>query len=124
MRCVFQGALQAGILSAAQFRQADLPQLVAGILEEARPPAHLLELEQTEGVAMVDPNAAIDDFGTGYSSLNYFKKFKVSKVKIDQSFVRDIAVDLYDRANVGAIISIAKSRAYSPLPRASRRANN
>lgn len=111
-------------LSTAQFRQAELPHLVGSILEEARLPAHLLELELTEGASMNDPIAAIatmdklhqlgvhmaiDDFGTGYSSLNYLKKFKVSKVKIDQSFVRDIAADADDRAIVSAIISMARS---------------
>ncbi|HPW83524.1 MAG TPA: bifunctional diguanylate cyclase/phosphodiesterase, partial [Rhodoferax sp.] len=111
-------------LSAVQFRQAEFPQLIARILEEENLPAHLLELELTEGVAMTDPNAAIgmmdklhqhgvrmsiDDFGTGYSSLNYLKKFKVYKVKIDRSFVRDIAGDPDDRAIVSAIISMSRS---------------
>jgi len=111
-------------LSSVQFRHADLPELVTTILDEAELPAHLLELELTEGVAMTDPLGAIavmdnlhergvrmsiDDFGTGYSSLNYLKKFKVYKVKIDQSFVRDITDDPDDKAIVGAIISMATS---------------
>ena len=85
--------------------------------------AILSALELTEGVAMYDPQAAveimdnlhelgirmsIDDFGTGYSSLNYLKKFKVYKLKIDQSFVRDITTDQEDRAIVAAIISMSR----------------
>jgi len=83
-----------------------------------------LELELTEGVAMHDPLSAImvmdslhgrgirmsiDDFGTGYSSLSYLKRFKVYKLKIDQSFVRDITDDPEDKAIVSAIISLASS---------------
>lgn len=116
--------LMAVNLSAVQFRQIDLPNLVSNILEETGLPPQNLELELTEGVAMHNPQAAIeimnnlhhlgirmsiDDFGTGYSSLNYLKKFKVYKLKIDQSFVRDIHSDPEDRALVAAIISMASS---------------
>lgn len=111
-------------LSSVQFRHADLPELVSTLLDEARLPPNLLELELTEGVAMTDPLGAIavmnnlhergvrmsiDDFGTGYSSLSYLKKFQIYKVKIDQSFVRDVTEDADDRAIVGAIISMASS---------------
>ncbi|CAN5236998.1 hypothetical protein BH11PSE10_BH11PSE10_01220 [soil metagenome] len=111
-------------LSSVQFRHADLPALVTRILGEAGLPPELLELELTEGVAMVDPQGAIavmddlfergvrmsiDDFGTGYSSLSYLKKFRVYKLKIDQSFVRDITDDPEDKAIVSAIISMAAS---------------
>ncbi|OGB35038.1 MAG: diguanylate cyclase [Burkholderiales bacterium RIFCSPLOWO2_12_FULL_61_40] len=111
-------------LSSVQFRHANLPQLVSDILEETGVPPALLELELTEGVAMTDPHKAIavmddlhrrgvklsiDDFGTGYSSLSYLKRFPVYKLKIDQSFVRDIEQDPDDRAIVGAIIGMADS---------------
>lgn len=111
-------------LSVVQFRHPSLPDLVARVLNEVQLPAELLELELTEGVAMHQPESAIavmdklhergvrlslDDFGTGYSSLNYLKKFKVYKLKIDQSFVRDISTDPEDRAIVAAIVSMAKS---------------
>ncbi|MGR8930073.1 MAG: bifunctional diguanylate cyclase/phosphodiesterase [Gammaproteobacteria bacterium] len=111
-------------LSAAQFRQANLLELIESQLAEADLAPHLLELELTEGVAMQNPQAAIammhnlqdrgirlaiDDFGTGYSSLNYLKKFRAYKLKIDQSFVRDINTDAEDRAIVNAIINMAKS---------------
>ncbi|MBV8679626.1 MAG: EAL domain-containing protein [Aquitalea sp.] len=111
-------------LSAVQFRQADLPALVARILQEEGLPANCLELELTEGVAMYDPQQAIavmnalheqgvrmsiDDFGTGYSSLNLLKQFRVYKLKIDQTFVRDIVTDPDDRAIVAAIIHMAEN---------------
>jgi diguanylate cyclase (GGDEF)-like protein len=111
-------------LSAVQFRYPDLPRLVTAILDEAGLPPGCLELELTEAVAMDDPVEAIkvmddlhgrgirmsiDDFGTGYSSLNHLKRFNVCKLKIDQSFVRDIAEDSEDRAIVNAIITLAKS---------------
>ncbi len=111
-------------LSAAQFRHPDLPNLVSRILDEVGLPPEYLELELTESVAMHDPQGAIgvmnalhergirisiDDFGTGYSSLSYLKKFKVYKLKIDQSFVRDISTDAEDKAIVSAIIQMARS---------------
>jgi len=111
-------------LSAVQFRHADLPKLVTSILHEEGLPPEYLELELTEGVAMRDPHGAIavmndlhdrgvrmsiDDFGTGYSSLSQLKKFKVYKLKIDQSFVRDISTDPEDKAIVAAIINMATS---------------
>lgn len=111
-------------LSAIQFRHTDLPGTVSRILSESGLPANCLELELTEGVAMIDPTSAIaimndlhqrgvrmaiDDFGTGYSSLSYLKKFKVSKLKIDQSFIRDIGSDPEDKAIIRAVISMAKT---------------
>ena len=111
-------------LSAVQFRHPNLPELVTQILDAMKLPPQYLELELTEGVAMDDPLGAIavmdslhergirmsiDDFGTGYSSLSYLKRFRVYKLKIDQSFVRDITDDPEDKAIVSAIISLANS---------------
>ena len=95
-------------LSAIQFHQPQLPELINRILLEYSIPPHALELELTEGVAILDPKAAtstmdalrgsgvwlsIDDFGTGYSSLSQLKRFQIYKLKIDQSFIRDIDHD-------------------------------
>jgi diguanylate cyclase (GGDEF)-like protein/PAS domain S-box-containing protein len=117
-------------LSAIQFRTHNLPDLVANILKETGLPPEYLELELTEGVAMQDPQRAIsmmneihskgvrmsiDDFGTGYSSLSYLKKFNIYKLKIDQSFIRDINVDPEDKAIVAAIISMAKSLGFQTI---------
>lgn len=111
-------------LSAIQFRQRDLPVRVADILRSADFPAHNLELELTERSAMEDPETAVglmaelsaagiklslDDFGTGYSSLSYLKRFSLYKLKIDQSFVRDMTEDADDRAIVATIIRMAQS---------------
>ncbi|MEA5097582.1 MAG: EAL domain-containing protein, partial [Burkholderiaceae bacterium] len=111
-------------LSAAQFRQPDLPQLVMQILEETGLPPEHFEIELTESVAMENPQAAIevmddlsrrgirlsiDDFGTGYSSLAHLKRFQVYKLKIDRSFVIDVAENSEDRAIVRAIINLASS---------------
>ncbi len=117
-------------LSAAQFRQTNLVQQATTILSETGLDARYLELELTESLAMEDPQAAIktidalqatgiaisiDDFGTGYSSLAYLKRFRISKLKIDQSFVRDIASDPNDRAIVDAIITMAHSLGFSTI---------
>lgn len=120
----FTPLIMAVNLSVVQFRHPDLPELITRILDEAGLPPEYLELELTEGVAMHNPQEAIavmndlhdrgirmsiDDFGTGYSSLSYLKKFKVYKLKIDQSFVRDISTDPEDKAIVSGIINLAKS---------------
>jgi diguanylate cyclase (GGDEF)-like protein/PAS domain S-box-containing protein len=111
-------------LSAVQFRQSHFTETVTRILDGVKLPHQYLELELTEAVAMDDPRAAIeimnklhdrgirmsiDDFGTGYSSLSYLKQFKVYKLKIDQSFVRDLTDDPEDKAIVTAIIHMAAS---------------
>ncbi|MBY0453346.1 MAG: EAL domain-containing protein [Burkholderiaceae bacterium] len=111
-------------LSAVQFRHPQLPEMVSRCLEEAQLPAHRLELELTEGAAIDDPEAALtvmrqlhacgarlsmDDFGTGYSSLSQLKRFPIFKLKIDQSFVRDLAQNASDRAIVTATVHMAQA---------------
>jgi diguanylate cyclase (GGDEF)-like protein/PAS domain S-box-containing protein len=111
-------------LSALQFRRAGLIETVAGALERSGLPPHLLELELTESILLQDVEntldtvrqlkamgvrLAIDDFGTGYSSLSYLKRFAVDRLKIDQSFVRDIGTDPDDAAIVQAVIQLARS---------------
>jgi EAL domain-containing protein (putative c-di-GMP-specific phosphodiesterase class I) len=86
-------------------------------------PEHL-ELEITETLLMDNPEenaavlrrlralgitVAIDDFGTGYSSLSYLTRFPIDKIKIDHSFVRDLATDSADAAVINAIIAMAHS---------------
>ncbi|HWH74150.1 MAG TPA: EAL domain-containing protein [Methylibium sp.] len=117
-------------LSAVQFRHPNLPEMVTRLLDEAQLAPEYLELELTEGAAMVNPPQAIammdklhacgvrmsiDDFGIGYSSLNYLKKFSVYKLKIDQTFVRDIVTDPDDRAIVCAIIQMARSLGFKTV---------
>jgi len=109
-------------LSTVQFRQPGLPGMVARVLRESGLPAERLELEITESLLMEDTERAIqvlfdlkalgvrlslDDFGTGYSSLAYLKRFPLDKIKIDQSFVRDMTNDPGDAAIIQAIIAIA-----------------
>ena len=111
-------------LSAIQFRQGGLTETVARLLDEYDMPPQFLELELTESIIMqgVDSTLAmlqelsglglqlsIDDFGTGYSSLSYLKRFPIHKLKIDQSFVRDIVTDANDAAIVRTIIVMAHS---------------
>ena len=111
-------------LSPRQFRQKDLVDNLRRILSDTGQPARLLELEITESTLMYDiaetqaklqeiaamgVRLAIDDFGTGYSSLSYLKRFPVHKLKIDQSFVRDLKFDPEDAAIVKAIIGLAGS---------------
>jgi EAL domain-containing protein (putative c-di-GMP-specific phosphodiesterase class I) len=111
-------------LSPRQFRQKNLVEMIAGVLEKTGLDASLLELEITEGMIMHRPDQAVgvlerlhqlgvrlsvDDFGTGYSSLSYLKKFPVQKLKIDRSFVNDLTTDGDDGSIVTAIIAMAKS---------------
>jgi diguanylate cyclase (GGDEF)-like protein/PAS domain S-box-containing protein len=111
-------------VSAIQFRQEDFCELIRRVLNETGLGPQYLELELTESLLLANADVklsviqelkamgltlAIDDFGTGYSSLSYLKQFRVSKLKIDRLFIRDVAVNPDDAAITTAIISMAKS---------------
>ena len=111
-------------ISPSQFKQIDLVERVTGILDAVKLPGSCLKLELTEGAVMEDPEAAIkrmnelrehdvrisiDDFGTGYSSLNYLRRLPINTLKIDRSFIDDLAANLNNQEIVKAIISMAHS---------------
>jgi diguanylate cyclase (GGDEF)-like protein len=109
-------------LSAVQFKRGDLHQTIVEALQDSGLSPQRLELELTESILIQDTEStlatvralknlgvllSIDDFGTGYSSLSYLKRLAVDKLKIDQSFVRDLATDPDDAAIVRAIVQMA-----------------
>jgi EAL domain-containing protein (putative c-di-GMP-specific phosphodiesterase class I) len=111
-------------VSAIEFRNEGFLCGLFAILDETGLDPSLLELEVTESVLMKNADAAvsilqalrekgvrvaIDDFGTGYSSLSYLRKFPLDALKIDQSFVRQIAESPDETTIVSAIISMGKS---------------
>jgi diguanylate cyclase (GGDEF)-like protein len=108
-------------VSARQFHQDDLVRTISDVLKETGLEPKYLEIELTESAVMHDAEQfvatlnelndlgvqiAIDDFGTGYSSLSYLKRFPVDRLKVDRSFVQDIATDTDDAAIVRAIIAL------------------
>ena len=109
-------------VSVRQLRQANLAALIETILLETQLAPQAIELEITESIAMLSQefspsplmkldalgvHLSIDDFGTGYSSLSRLKTLPVKSLKIDQSFVNDIATDEDDRTIIGAMIAMA-----------------
>lgn len=111
-------------LSPEQFRQPNMQQKISDTLARHGLTPAQIRLEITEGLMMRDSEAtlqslnaldemgfklAVDDFGTGYSSLSYLKRFPVSELKLDQTFVRDLGEDPDDRALASAVISIGQS---------------
>lgn len=111
-------------VSPVQFRQAGFIHLVAGVLATSGLAAPWLELELTERTLMHDAEVtlgslsalsrmgvhlSLDDFGTGYSSLAYLKRFPVDKLKIDRSFVHDLAHAADDLAIASTIVSMGSS---------------
>jgi len=111
-------------VSAKRFRQADFAAQVQAAVQRHAINPKLLKLELTESMLLEDIDDTIatmnelnaigvrfslDDFGTGYSSLQYLKRLPLDELKIDQSFVRDIATDSSDKAIVSTIIAMAQS---------------
>ncbi|OOG28138.1 sensor domain-containing diguanylate cyclase [Thioalkalivibrio denitrificans] len=111
-------------VSAYQFRHPDFVRELTTVLEQTGAPPGKLVLELTESLLLDDTKAviermntvrelgvsfALDDFGTGYSSLSYLKRLPLSKLKIDQSFVRDLLLDPNDAAIAEMIISLSKT---------------
>lgn len=121
------GLLDAGIsvnVSAVQFRQTDFVEVIENALRESGLSPARLELELTESAVMqgAEPalnklreldalgvKVAIDDFGTGYSSLAYLRQFTVDRLKIDQSFVRDLPGNNDAEAIAAAIVAMGLS---------------
>ena len=111
-------------VSARQFRQADFVAQVQATVQRHAINSKLLKLELTESLLVdnieyiittmnalheIGVQFSLDDFGTGYSSLQYLKKLPLDQLKIDQSFVRDLATDNSDKAIVHTIIAMAQS---------------
>ncbi|WP_373070678.1 EAL domain-containing protein [Sulfurimonas sp.] len=111
-------------ISAVQLRRGNFKELVKRSLDESGLNPRCLELELTESILINDTEnillnikdikelgvqLSIDDFGTGYSSLSYLKRFSVDKLKIDQSFIKDILRDKEYESIVKTIIQMAKS---------------
>jgi diguanylate cyclase (GGDEF)-like protein/PAS domain S-box-containing protein len=117
-------------ISARQFDRKMLVESVALALEQSGLESRYLELELTESLVMHNPEEvirlmeqlremglqlAIDDFGTGYSSLSYLQRFPLDRLKIDQSFVRDISADPNDAIIARAVISLGHSLGLSVI---------
>jgi diguanylate cyclase (GGDEF)-like protein len=113
-------------VSAVQLERTKLRELIQAAMTKNRIGPQLIQLELTEGSLFekrtgefredalatlrdLGVKIAIDDFGTGYSSLSYLKRWRVDSLKIDRSFVRDIATDPSDHAIVSAIVAMARS---------------
>lgn len=120
----FKNLTMAVNISGRQFRQSSLAEVVGKALKTAGLPAKYLELELTESLLIEEVEhvveamyslkdmgvkLAIDDFGTGYSSLSYLKQFPVDKLKIDRSFISEMASNQNDAAIAKAIINLGHS---------------
>ncbi|WP_317931027.1 EAL domain-containing protein [Halioxenophilus sp. WMMB6] len=119
-----QGVKVAVNFSTRQFTNRSVEQTVFDALDESALPGDVLEIEITESLLAQDMDyiysalhslksrgvsISVDDFGTGYSSLSYLKRFPIDRLKIDQSFVRDLGSDQDDRAIAEAVITMGHS---------------
>jgi diguanylate cyclase (GGDEF)-like protein/PAS domain S-box-containing protein len=124
----YEDGLSPGVLamnlSIKQLKKTDFIEIFEQLMKETKCKAEWIELEVTESQIMTNPDEAInvltrisdlgielavDDFGTGYSSLSYLKKLPIDKLKIDQTFVRDLPDDEEDAGITQAIIALAKA---------------
>ena len=111
-------------LSPSQFRQGNIVAIIREALQDARLEPQFLEVELTESTVMSDPEESIvileelsgmgvlvsvDDFGTGYSSMSYLRRLPIDKLKIDRSFISEVASRSEDALIVRAIVSLAHS---------------
>ena len=111
-------------VSALQFMDKDFLSAVEAALIITGIPPHLLELELTETVLMHDADSAletlhalknlgvqlaVDDFGTGYSSFSYLRRFPLDCLKVDRSFIKELAADSNNSAILSAMINLSKS---------------
>jgi EAL domain-containing protein (putative c-di-GMP-specific phosphodiesterase class I) len=117
-------------LSARQFHQPNLAEMIARVLQETGLDPQYLDLEVTETTAVQDVdftksvlqemhrigvNISMDDFGTGYSSLSHLKQFPLNTLKIDQSFVQDVTANTRDAHIVTAVITMARGLSLSVI---------
>ena len=120
----FSNFIMAVNISARQFQHPGFVQLVAQVLRETSLSPTRLELEITESLAMHDADKSIatmnelralgiqlsiDDFGTGYSSLSYLKRFPINKLKVDQSFIRNMCTNTNDASIARTVILLGQS---------------
>lgn len=111
-------------VSPLQLNQPEFPEIVADAIRAAGLDPHGLELEITESAVLVEAarttrvldelramgiRLLLDDFGTGYSSMNYLKRFPIDAIKIDQSFIKEVVTDTFDRAIAESIIKLCQN---------------
>ena len=111
-------------ISAVQLERSDIASTLGSALARTNTPANKIEVEITESslirfaednlhrlasIKALGVDIAIDDFGTGYSSLSYLKHFKVNRLKIDRTFIKDLTSDPDDRSIIAAICTMSQA---------------